>query len=52
MLVSIYKIWLDDDRVGALASMGQFMEIEEALMEKNKDLIEKVGLLEMEWGWF
>jgi hypothetical protein len=32
--------------------MGQFMEIEEALMEENKDLIEKVGLLEMEWGWF
>jgi hypothetical protein len=32
--------------------MGQFMEIEEALMEENKDLIQKVGLLEMEWGWF
>jgi len=41
-------IWLDDACVGALASMGQLMEIEEALMEENKDLIEKVSLLEME----
>jgi hypothetical protein len=32
--------------------MGQFMEMEETLMEENEDLIEKVGLLEMEWSWF
>jgi hypothetical protein len=50
MLVNIYKIWLDDVHFGALASMGQFMEIEDALMEENTDLIEKVGLLEMESG--
>jgi hypothetical protein len=48
MLVNIYMIWLDDAYAEALASMGQFMEIEEALMEENKDLIQKVGLLEME----
>ncbi len=48
MLVSICMIWLDDGCVGALASMGQFTEIQKALMEENKDLIEKVGLLEME----
>jgi hypothetical protein len=26
---------------------NQFREIEEALMEKNKDVIEKIGLLEL-----
>jgi hypothetical protein len=31
-----------------LASMGQFTEMDEALMKKDKDLIEKVGILEME----
>jgi len=48
MLINIYKNWLDDARVGTLASMGQCMEMEETLMEENEDLIEKVGLLEME----
>jgi hypothetical protein len=48
MLMNIYKNWLNDVLVGALASMGRFMEMEKALMEENKDLIEKVGLLEME----
>ncbi len=28
-------------------SWNQFMEIEEALMEKNKDVMEKIGLLEL-----
>jgi hypothetical protein len=28
--------------------MGQFMDMEEALMEKNEDFINKVGLLEIE----
>jgi hypothetical protein len=28
--------------------MGQFMEMEEGLMEENEDLIKKVGFLEME----
>jgi hypothetical protein len=28
--------------------MGQFMDMEEAFMEKNEDLINKVGLLEIE----
>jgi hypothetical protein len=48
MIISIYNNWPDDVRVGALASMGQFIEMEKALIEKNKDLIEKNGLLEME----
>jgi hypothetical protein len=28
--------------------MGQFMDMEEAFMGKNEDLINKVGLLEIE----
>jgi hypothetical protein len=45
ILINIYKNWPDDACVGALASMGQFMQMEEALMEENEDLIEKVGLI-------
>ncbi len=34
--------------------MGQFMDMEEALMEENEDLIDKVGLLEIKEidNWF
>jgi hypothetical protein len=32
----------------AFTSMGQFMDMEEGLMEENEDLIKKVGFLEME----
>jgi hypothetical protein len=46
MLINIYKNWLNDACV-AFASMGQFMEMEEGLMEENEDLIKKVGF----WRW-
>jgi hypothetical protein len=48
MLISIYKIWLDDAWVWGLASMGQFMEMEEALMKENEELIDKLGLLKLD----
>ncbi len=41
MLINIYKNWLNDACVA-------FMEMEQGLMEENKDLIKKVGFLEME----
>ncbi len=47
MLINIYKNWLNDACV-AFMEMGQFMEMEEGLMEENEDLIKKVGFLEME----
>jgi hypothetical protein len=47
MLINICKNWSNDVRVGNLGSMNQFMEIEEALMDKSKDVIEKIGLLEL-----
>ncbi len=47
MLITIYKDWPDENHVESLTSMGQFMDMEEALMEKNEDLIDKVGLLEI-----
>jgi hypothetical protein len=31
-----------------MTSMKQFMDMEEALMEENEDVIEQIGLLEME----
>jgi len=31
-----------------MTSMKQFMDIEEALMEENEDVIEQIGLLELE----
>jgi hypothetical protein len=44
MLINIYKDWSDDVHVESLTSMGQFMDMEEALMEESDDLIDKVGL--------
>ncbi len=54
MLINIYKDWPNDVRVESLTSMGQFMDMEEALMEENEDLIDKVGLLEIKEidNWF
>jgi hypothetical protein len=48
MLISIYKNWLDDAWVGSLASMVQFMEMEEAVMKENEELIDKLGLLKLD----
>jgi hypothetical protein len=31
-----------------MASMKQFMDMEEALMEENENVIEQIGLLELE----
>jgi len=45
MFINIYKNWLNDVQVGAFALMGQFMEMEEALMENNEELIDKLELL-------
>ncbi len=54
MLITIYKDWSDENHVESLTSMGQFMDMEEALMEENEDLIDKVGLLEIKEidDWF
>jgi hypothetical protein len=48
MLISIYKNWLDDAWVGSLASMVQFMEMEEAVMKENEELTDKLGLLKLD----
>ncbi len=48
MLISIYKNWSHDVHIGNLGFMKQFMEMEEAQMNKNKYMIEKIGLLELE----
>jgi hypothetical protein len=45
MFINTYKNWLNDVQVGGFALMGQFMEMEEALMEKNEELIDKLELL-------
>jgi len=44
MLINTYKNWPDDACVEGLASMKQFMDMEEALMEENESLIDQVGL--------
>ncbi len=48
MLICIYKNWPNDACVEDMASMKQFMDMEEALMEENEDVIEQIGLLELE----
>ncbi len=48
MFINTYKNWLNDVWVGGFALMGQFMEMEEALMEKNEELIDKLELLELD----
>jgi hypothetical protein len=40
MLINIYKTWPSDDYVGdSSSSMDKFMEMEEALMNENEDVI-------------
>jgi hypothetical protein len=40
MLINIYKNWPSDDYVGdCSSSMDKFMEMEEALMNENEDVI-------------
>ncbi len=48
MLISIYKNWPNDACVEDMASMKQFIDMEEALMKENEDVIEQIGLLELE----
>jgi hypothetical protein len=40
-VINTYKNWLNDVQVGGFA----FMEMEEALMQKNEKLIDKLELL-------
>ncbi len=47
MFINIYKDSQDDNHVESLTSIGQFMDMDEALMEENEDLIDKVRLLEI-----
>ncbi len=47
MLINIYKNWLNDVHDSTLESMKQFMEMKEALMDENEDVIDKIGLLEL-----
>jgi hypothetical protein len=47
MFISIYKNWPNHACVEGLASMEQFMDMEEALMEQNEGLIDQVGLLDI-----
>lgn len=47
MLISIYKTWSNDARVEGLVSMKQLMDMEEAFMEENENLIDQVGLLDI-----
>ncbi len=49
MLISIQKNWSNDDYVGVISSsMEKIMEMEEALMNKNEDVIASFGFLEMD----
>ncbi len=48
MSINTYKNWLNDVWVGGFALMGQFVEMEEALMTKNEELIEKPKLMELD----
>jgi hypothetical protein len=44
MLVNIYRNWFDDIQAGTM-SMGEFMEMEETLMEENENNMGKIGFL-------
>ncbi len=49
MVIScIYNNCSDDVCVEGWASMGQFIDMEEAFMKENEDLVDKVRLLEIE----
>jgi hypothetical protein len=48
MLISIYKNWPNDDYVGDSSSfMDKFMEMEEALINENEDVIASFEFLDM-----
>jgi len=49
MLISIHKNWPNDDYVGDSSSfMDKFMEMEEALMNENGDVIASFEFLDMD----
>jgi predicted transcriptional regulator YheO len=48
MLICIYKNSPNDARVEDMASMKHFMNMEEALMEENEDVVEQIGLFKLE----
>ncbi len=52
MLISIYKTWpkwwLNDDCVGDVSSMEKIMEMDEALMNENEDVIASFEFLDMD----
>jgi hypothetical protein len=48
MVININKNWLNDIHVSTLESIKQFMEMKEALMDANEDVIDKIRLLELE----
>ncbi len=49
MLISIYKNWPEDVRVGG-SPMQKFMKMEETLMDENEEVIVSLGLLEVDEG--
>jgi len=48
MVTNICNNWLDDVHVSTLESMNHFMEMKETLMDENEDVIDKIGLCELE----
>jgi hypothetical protein len=48
MLISIYKNWSNDARVGGSPSIEKFMEMEKILMDENEDVIVSLMLLELD----
>jgi len=47
MIISIYKNWLGDARLGGFPSMEKFMQIEETLMNENEGSLHHLG----SWSW-
>jgi hypothetical protein len=48
MLINMYKNWPKNGRVGGSLSMQKIMEMEETLMDNNEEVIESLGLLEVD----
>jgi hypothetical protein len=48
MFINIYKNWLNDVHVNTLESMKRFMEMKKTLVDESEDVIDKIGLLELE----
>jgi hypothetical protein len=48
MLTNIYKNWPNDVHVGGFSSTNKFMEMEEALMDENEEVITSLGLLDID----